>query len=159
MCLPTLLPGRTLRSDDRADVRDAYEGTIPDDDRSNTRLDALLRRASSKLAQLVPSLDRRMSAGEVDPEVPAGMVVEAVLRVWRNPLGFTQEGVGPFQGTRSKRAAMNEISYDEDDINWLLGENNVAGQFRVGPQPFQSPDGRSVDVNGIPGPTLAIWRA
>lgn len=114
------------------DVRDAYEGTIPDDVRANTRLDDLLRRASAKLFALVPSLDRRMAAGEVDPEVPAGMVVEAVLRVWRNPSGLTQQGVGPFQASYNASAARNEIFFDPNEISQLLGESQVPSTFRLG---------------------------
>lgn len=113
------------------DVREAYEGTIPDDTKNNDRLDGLLRRASAKLARLVPSLDRRMADGVVDPEVPAGLVVEAVLRVWRNPSGLTQQGVGPFQASYSSDAATNEIKFPEDDIRLLQNENAAPSSFRV----------------------------
>lgn len=116
----------------RQDVRDVFEGTIPDDSRNNDRLDALLVRASAKLTAKVPSLDRRMAAGQVDPEVPAGMVVEAVLRVWRNPAGLTQQGVGPFQASYNNRAQQNEIVFDAAEIDQLLGESAPIGTFRVG---------------------------
>lgn len=116
---------------DAQDVRDAYEGTIPTDAKTVARLDSLIRRACAKLSQLVPSLDRRMANGDVDPEIPAGMVVEAVLRVWRNPAGATQQGVGPFQLSFNQRAAQNEIQFDKAEISWLLGEDGVPGQFRV----------------------------
>lgn len=115
----------------REDVRTAYEGTIPDDARSNDRLDVLLRRASAKLAAVVPSLDRRMAAGEVDPEVPAGMVVEAILRVWRNPSGLTQQGVGPFQASYNAQAARNEIVFDPDEVRRLLDDLAIPGTFRL----------------------------
>jgi hypothetical protein len=116
---------------DAQDVRDAYEGTIANDTATNTRLNALVRRACAKLSQLVPSLDQRMARGEVDPEIPTGMVVEAVLRVWRNPSGATQQGVGPFQLSYNSRAAQNEIQFDKAEIDWLLGEDGMPGQFHV----------------------------
>ena len=145
---------------DRTDVRTAYEGTIPDDARTNARLDALLRRANSKLGQMVPSLDRRMGTGEIDPEIPTGMVVEAVLRVWRNPAGMTQEGVGPFQASRNSRAAQNEIIFDREEIDSLLGENGTPGQFHVkttmGRQPSQKPQDGRADVGGYPR-TPRLW--
>jgi hypothetical protein len=46
----------------RQDVRDEFEGTIPDDAKTNSRLDSLLRKASAKLAAKVPSLDRSRGA-------------------------------------------------------------------------------------------------
>jgi hypothetical protein len=116
---------------DATDVRNAFEGTIPDDTKTNARLDSLIRRACAKLSQLVPSLDRRMSNGEIDPEIPTGMVVEAVLRVWRNPAGAVQQGVGPFQLSLNQRAAQNEIVFDRTEIDWLMGEGGMPGQFRV----------------------------
>lgn len=133
----------------KADVREAYEGTIPDDTRNNDRLDGLLRRASAKLGQLVPSLDRRMAAGEVDPEVPAGMVVEAVLRVWRNPAGLTQQGVGPFQASYNAQAAKNEIFFVPDEISQLLGETSVPSTFRVRYPGRDSLVEPSLDAQGV----------
>ena len=134
---------------DATDVRAAYEGTIPTDEKTNARLDALIRRACGKLSQLVPSLDGRMARGEVDPEVPAGMVVEAVLRVWRNPAGMVQEGVGPFQASRNARASMNEIIFDSDDISRLLGESNTPRSIQVHYAGRQRPVEPSVDAVGV----------
>jgi hypothetical protein len=133
----------------RQDVRDVFEGTIPDDTRNHTRLDVLLTRASAKLAAKVPSLDRRMAAGQVDPEVPAGMVVEAVLRVWRNPAGLTQQGVGPFQASYNNRAQQNEIIFDQEEIDQLLGESAPIGTFRVAYPGRQMPLEPSVDAQGV----------
>lgn len=115
----------------KTDVRNAFEGDIPVNTKNDSRLDALITRASAKLLQLAPSLNRRMSAGEITPEVPMGMVVEAVLRVWRNPAGYTQQGVGPFQGSFSARAATNEIVFDENEIKELLGDEITPGSFSV----------------------------
>lgn len=128
------------------DVREAFEGTIPVDAKNNARLDGLLTRASAKLSALVPSLDARMASGAVDPEIPAGMVVEAVLRVWRNPAGLTQEGIGPFQASRNANAARNEIFYDPDEVARLRDEGGVPGTFRVGYTGRQRPVDGLVDA-------------
>lgn len=134
----------------RDDVRAAFEGTIADDARHNTRLDGLLIRASAKLAAKVPGLDRRMADGEIDPEVPAGMVVEAVLRVWRNPSGLTQQGVGPFQASYNAQAARNEIYFDPEEIEQLLGESKVPSTFRLGIPGPVGPVEATADAGGPP---------
>jgi hypothetical protein len=135
---------------ERDDVRAAFEGTIEDDTKTNARLDFLLRQASAKLARLVPSLDRRMAAGTVDPEVPNGLVVTAVLRVWRNPAGATQQGVGPFQLSFNKAAQTNEIEFPPDEIAALLGDTRVPSTFGVSFPGRERPvDGRT-DAGGYP---------
>ncbi len=132
----------------REDVRAAFEGTIPDNAKANARLDSLLRRACGMLGQLVPSLDRRMAQGQIDPEVPAGMVVEAVLRVWRNPAGATQQGVGPFQLSLNARAALNEIHFDPAELARLVGDHQVPRSIQVAIPAPQSPSEPRVDAPG-----------
>jgi hypothetical protein len=138
----------------RQDVRDEFEGTIPDDAKTNSRLDSLLRKASAKLAAKVPSLDRRMASGLIDPEVPAGMVVDAVLRVWRNPAGLTQQGVGPFQASYNNRAQQNEILFDQDELNQLLGESLTIGSFRLNYPGRQVPLEPLIDADR---PVNVVW--
>lgn len=100
------------------DVKDSYEGDIPDDDRP--RVETLLRRASARLLRIVPSTAYRLGSGELDPDLPAGLVVEAVLRVYRNPEGVTQEQIGPFTKQFGARGVSSEITLDPNEVHELL---------------------------------------
>jgi hypothetical protein len=113
------------------DVSTAYEGTVPDVDRP--RLEALLRRASKRLDAIVPSLAHRLSIGTLDPDLPAGLVVEAVLRVYRNPEGVTQDQMGPFQKQFNPRGVKAEIAFDPDEVHELLDPiPSIPSSFRLG---------------------------
>jgi hypothetical protein len=114
------------------DVSDSYEnGPLPETVR--VRIEKLITRASAKLTSLVPGLPNRLANGEVDPVVPEGMVVESVLRVWRNPTGTSQQNVGPFGQTFPARAATDTLTFDPDEVRELV-ESGVSGApytFRV----------------------------
>ncbi len=100
------------------DVRETYEGTIPDDRRN--RIDALIRRASAKLTHLVPGIPERIEEGSLDPELPRGMVVEAVLRQYRNPSGATNQNVGPFSQSLNSNASKSEaITFPREELDML----------------------------------------
>lgn len=114
------------------DVKATYELSMPDSDQP--RIEKLLAVASARLTALVPSLPARLTAGTVDPLLPNGMVVEAVLRVYRNPSGVTQQATGPFSRSLHATAARNEIYFDPDQVKSLLAEVNTAlgiGTFTV----------------------------
>jgi hypothetical protein len=113
------------------DLVDSYEGTIPDTDR--TRLETLLRRASKRLDTIVPSTAYRLARGTLDPELPAGLVVDAVLRVYRNPEGVTRDQMGPFSKEFNPRAVKAEISFDHDEVHEILDPVvSVPSSFRLG---------------------------
>lgn len=114
------------------DVTLAYEGTIPDSDRN--RVESLLLRASSRLTRIVPSVPLRITTGDLDPDLPAGLVVEAVLRVYRNPEGVTAEEIGPFHKQFNARAIAAEIQFDETEVHAYLDPipNYLRPAIRVG---------------------------
>lgn len=115
-----------------ADVVATYELALPADQK--TRIEKLLTVASARLTALVPSLPARIAAGTVDPVLPSGMVVEAVLRVYRNPSGVTQQATGPFSRSLHATAARNEIYFDPEQVKALLTEVNDSlgiGTFTV----------------------------
>lgn len=120
------------------DVDDAYEGTIPSSDQS--RVTVLCKRASARLYRLMPSIDYRIATGELDPDLPKGLVVDAVLRVYRNPEGITAEEIGPFHKAFNPRSVHAEITFDPAEVEELLAPipNYVRPAIRVGfPQPQQ----------------------
>lgn len=130
------------------DVNLAYEGTIPDTDAA--RVSALLAQANARLEAIVPSLPARVAAGTVDPTLPLGLVVEAVLRVYRNPMGTTQQSMGPFNRSLSPTAARNDIFFDPEVVRTLLapaGEQSAGvGTFNVGIPATATPYARPVPL-------------
>lgn len=134
------------------DVQLAYEGTIPDTDQG--RVSALLAQANARLEAIVPSLPARVAAGTLDPSLPMGLVVEAVLRVYRNPMGTTQQSMGPFSRSLSPTAARNDVYFDPETVRALLapaGEQSAGvGTFSVGIPASVSPYARPVRL----APTL-----
>lgn len=120
------------------DVTATFEGALPDD--AKPRIEALIRQASARLNAMVPSLAARVSAGTVDPELPSSLVVEAVLRLVRNPVGAQQQSVGPFNLSFAG-GQKTGLYFDPEVVNALLappGELSPGvGTFRVarpGPQ-------------------------
>jgi hypothetical protein len=114
-----------------SDLVDSYEGTIPESDR--TRLETLLRRASKRLDTIVPSTGYRLAAGTLDPDLPAGLVVEAVLRVYRNPEGVTRDQMGPFSKEFNPRSVKAEITFDPEEVHTTLDPPvSVPSSFRLG---------------------------
>jgi hypothetical protein len=133
------------------DVSAAYEGTMPAGDRA--RVESLIRRASARLTHLMPSIVPRIQNGDLDPELPAGLVIEAVLRVYRNPEGITAEEVGPFHKQFNPRSVRAEISFDTDEVQAALAPipNYVRPSIRVGmPVPAQV----LAEVDGVQWPTV-----
>jgi hypothetical protein len=77
------------------DVEALYEGTVPD------RAQALLDRAERELARLVPDLATRIAsatdvAGHIDQGLVRDTLVDAVIRVLRNPKGYAYEREGEY---------------------------------------------------------------
>lgn len=115
------------------DVVATYEDVIPID--RKPRIEMLLRQASARLTALVPGLAARIGASDIDPDLPGGMVVEAVLRVYRNPAGVTQQSTGPFNRSLSREASHAGIYFEPEQVAALLtsGSNGAGvGTFYVG---------------------------
>lgn len=112
-----------------ADVTASYELDIPVE--HQPRIEKLLTRASARLTAMVPSLPARISAKEVDPELPSGMVVEAVLRAYRNPVGATQQSTGPFSRSLNSQAARGDIYFDPEQVQLLAAVSPEVGTFHV----------------------------
>lgn len=115
------------------DVKAIYELEIPDPHKP--RVEALLKQASARLSALVPSLAARVAAETVDADLPRGMVVQAVLRTYRNPAGLTQQATGPFSRSLNRDAARGDLYFDPDEVKALLAgaaDSLGIGTFQVG---------------------------
>lgn len=128
------------------DVVESYEFTLPP--ARQAWVETQLRRGSARLRQLVPTLDTRLALPAtdpawVDPEIPNGLLVDAVLRVVRNPTGALQQSAGPFnqQLPQGQRA---EIVFDEEEVQQLLAPPATAlgGSIRLA---IPLPHRRSID--------------
>lgn len=109
------------------DVAATYELPMPTDAATRARVETLIRQATARLVALVPSISARIAAGTLDPDLPGGMVIEAVLRVFRNPAGATEQTAGPFSRRFAPLAAKNEIFFDPEQVQALLPGNDVLG--------------------------------
>lgn len=137
------------------DVVLSYEQPLPDQQRP--RIEALLRQASARLTALVPSLPTRLAARTVDPDLPCGLVVEAVLRVYRNPAGITQQSTGPYSRSLSRDAARNDLYFDPAAVQAMLaGAESTAlgvGTFRVAvPRPHVAATALDADRGYLSSP-------
>ena len=75
----------------RETLSEYYEGVFPTDDATNRRLDRLIALASARLRARVPSIDRRLADGTLDPILVEGALAGIILRTIRNPRGVIQE--------------------------------------------------------------------
>jgi len=102
---------------DRDDVRAHFEGVIPSS--RDTWLDAKIDAAESLLVSLVPSM---ATATDADRLARAkAMVADAVLRVYRNPSGASQEVASVYSVSRSKGADSGRLFFPEDELDALRG--------------------------------------
>lgn len=96
-----------------ADVQARYEKDIPDD--LTTFVEARLDDANMLLDVRVPSL-----AGRLGSEVPAGLarmvVVDAVLRVLRNPDGFKGEHGAEYGYYYGSTEALGRVAFSPEDL-------------------------------------------
>lgn len=118
------------------DVVEAYELTLPVSRKA--WVETQLRRGSARLRQLVPTLDARLALpaadpARLDPELPAGLLVDAVLRVVRNPTGAQQQTAGPFNQAFAGGVQRADVHFNEAEVHQLLDppSDPAAGTFHV----------------------------
>jgi hypothetical protein len=133
-----------------SDVTAEYEGDIPAADQA--RIERLLTKASARLTAIVPGLPSMLTQNQIDPNVPMGLVIDAVLQVYRNPTGATLNQVGPFtQSFLRGEKQSSDISFDEVEVRRLiLGEfNRTPSTFKVHVPPRDPRLGPQVPYGGL----------
>lgn len=125
------------------DVADAYEGDIPA--AWSERVDYLLRATSARLTAMIPALPGWVSGGQVDPDLAAGAVVNAVLRQLRNPEGSvtTSKSIDGFTiSTSYDRGSARSAGgiFDPADLALLHPAAARSGPIRM--RPWSSLDHR-----------------
>lgn len=78
-------------------------------------------------------IESRLASGVLDLELYYGIVAEAVLRVIRNPDGFTTEQQGNYSYGIRAAVASGYLMFTADNMLDLLGEPGpVIGTFTIG---------------------------
>lgn len=113
------------------DVQAVYEQEIPAGARK--RVDLLLRKAQARLLARVPSIRARLDAGSLEPVLVRGALEDIVLRVLRNPNGYSMEQAGEFAYRIDRAVASGRIQITDEDVAPLLppAARRPAGSIRV----------------------------
>ncbi|NAE18050.1 Gp19/Gp15/Gp42 family protein [Enterococcus hirae] len=96
------------------DVAQAYEADISAD--GLPRVQGLLEYASARLERLRPALRADLAAGSVDPVLVQAALVQAVLRVLRNPGAYQSQTAGEFSYTLNTRVASGQLAFTDDEL-------------------------------------------
>lgn len=113
-------------------IRIAAHGlTITDE--ASASVEHLIAKAETRLAARIPKLHRRVERGEIDEELVAGVVEDVVIRVLRNPAGYTYEQAGEFVVRLDGERAAGAVKILDSDIAAILGEDNspLIGSVRM----------------------------
>lgn len=115
-----------------ADVQEEWQQTL--DAAQLAWVQAKIGRAERKLARRIPDLDDRIADGRLAAEDVRDAVVDAVLRVLRNPSGYKSEQDGDYGYSMNSRDASASIWFPDDVISDLLGVSRPrkAGTISIG---------------------------
>lgn len=90
-------------------------------DETETRLvETRLADVELLIKSRVPDLDEQIANGKIDPALVVMIEAEAILRLIRNPDGYTQETDGTYSYTISKDVASGKLSLLDGEW-WRLG--------------------------------------
>jgi hypothetical protein len=91
----------------------------------------LLARVSALVRTRIPDIDTRIAGDPNFGVLATGVVVDAVLRVLRNPEGYTSEQIGAYAYSRAAGASGLYLT----DLEWalLLPPAAVRGAFTIRP--------------------------
>jgi hypothetical protein len=122
---------------DVSDVIDLFPGTL--DDASQDRAERLLEFASNLLRQAVPSIDARVTAGTLEPDLVRDVTAMMVVRALLNPAGAKSrsETVGPssLAVTLHDSLASGAVFVSAEDLRALAppaGGTVTAGSIQLG---------------------------
>jgi len=94
----------------------------------------LLDRVSALMRQSSPNLDARIAANPDLALIAAGVAVDAVVRVLRNPEGNVSETVGPWSFRRSDAVADGRLYLTAQELAQLnSGDAAPRGAFTIRP--------------------------
>lgn len=116
---------------DVSDVEDMYR-PIPDDE--TTRVESLIRYASSVVRGRVPAIDRRIASGLLDEQTARDVVAVMVTRALRNPTGVSQETIGPVSYSIDSNVGSGYIYLSDAEAALLAASAGGAAASHRGPK-------------------------
>ena len=122
-------------------ILSSYEGVLLEakKDWYQSQIDKAVRMLLAKL----PSLQEWISSGELDKDLVADKVGDAVLRVIRNPEGLSNESGGGYSYGLANRVASGDLWFGDNDLADLtpvkFKDSTGLGQFRLRPTPGWAP--------------------
>lgn len=96
------------------DLVDAYEGNI--EISQVAWVERITDKAARELLAMIPSMPARIESGALDKELVKDKVIDAVLRVVRNPMGIDSEGEGDYNIKLRNTVASGDVWYQEKDL-------------------------------------------
>lgn len=114
-------------------VVDHYEGE-PDELGRRSFIEKKIRFTIGKLSsRFGRRIDARLRSGDLLESLYQDTVAEAVLRVVRNPEGFTTEQQGNYQYGLRASVASGYLMFTHENLSDLLGESSMKlGTFTIG---------------------------
>lgn len=103
---------------------------------------ALIGMASRILRRLVPSVDDRVASGDLDPDLVADVVNNAVLRVLQNPEGIRRVSVDDYTEERDSAVSSGGLVFTDAELDLLAPADKPSGAFTIAPSgtaPFRGP--------------------
>lgn len=102
-----------------------------------TNAQTFLVDAWAYLTAELPTLDQRLTDGEVSDELVTAAVCAMVLRVLRNPDGKRQESIDDYAWTRDQAVSAGLLYATSDELARLSG-GTTAAAFSI--TPWQAPE-------------------
>lgn len=111
------------------DVRDRLGRALTDSEAVSAG--AYLSQASALVRHRFPTVDARITAGDLSAELVAGVVADAVVRVLRNPEGKVSEGVDDYSYRRSDATATGSLYLSAEEIALLTPRRSRVGSVAL----------------------------
>lgn len=104
-------------------------------------VEAIIAKAEARLLARVPSIPERVESGELGTDLVRGVVEDIVIRLIRNPQGFSSEQAGDFSYRIDRLAASGVVQVTDDDVKDLLPKGSVRsfGTVRLGVPAWRLP--------------------
>lgn len=121
------------------DIADNYENGRDallerfDENYIKTKIQVTVDKANSKWGSRI---QRRLNAGTLTPTLYKAAIADAVLRVLRNPEGYTQEAEGNYSYGKRANVASGYLMFTAENIEDLIGvqARSAIGTARIGLQ-------------------------
>ena len=113
-----------------ADIEAEWRPLSPDEQGgAQARLD----RASALIRNAVPNVDARIASDDNYRLLAAGVAVDMVLRVLKNPDAKSEEAVDDYRYKRDASVAGGNLYLGDDELSLLLGVRRRGGAFSIVP--------------------------